>query len=1184
LKPLTYPFGETTEEESLRRFALCFVVLPALLLAGTVGYTAEFSSNDLRLSKAGGFDKVELRWGTYSSQPGAPLVPERTVYLLVPPDCEVTGISVRPEETVDLPGEYNLYPAQEPRTLSISTPPAFVPQDAAIYGSRNPYPEAALSYWSAGIKSGFQLCGVTFSPVQYVPGEHRLSLSRRVQIDVDYSPGAKTALPLTGSQVELFGTDVAELVSNPEDLKRFAPSVQETDEYEIDYLVISNAELSSNLQPFCDWKTSKGVRTEVRTTQWITTHYAGRDAPEKMRNLVIDYYQHRGLKYLLLAGDVQVAPCRLGRAIVGGEVGNIPCDMYFADLQGSWDGNRNDIFGEAGVDSVDVFADIYVGRSALDNAEHCATLLAKVKTYESNPDPAFIKKMLLPSGWLWQSENYHGHIVNDAIAEYTPGDWEDASLIDPVNANVTRDSVNAGFGFCHLAGHGNQTGVYSENGSALYTTGQAYTQQNSLRDLIIMNSMACDPGDFEYNECLTEIVVNNPHGGAICAMMNSRYGWGTPPVMGPSELLDLRFYDQYFNYDSTDIGIDHARSKDYYRNQATHDDLWRYCVYELNLLGDPQLPLWHDVPGAIQATFPDSVHTGQDTIAVHVESGGAPLANALVCAWRADEVFARARTDGAGNARLPTSIALPGMLSLVVTAPEHLPFRDSLVVLPGGQMAYVAYGSYAVDDAGQTNPNGVLEPMETVNLTVALRNLGNLDAQNVNATLRGLSGFVQLLDSVSSYGTVAAGGMAAGDGFRLTARNNVPQNALLDFTLEVTSDQGNWTIPFWVYVGYHGLSVADVDSFAGLLSVTAMGALGYDGQPSSGGRGFRYPASDTSRLYLGSFVFGTAADYLVDNYYGQPFTTLDRDWRLQDSLRYVIPRWGGNEHVVGAFSDAGFASPRNVQVRQQSIAVKQPGFSDFAIMVYDVTNAGATNLDQTFAGLFCDFDVKPTDMLHDFARTNLGKRAAYMWSALSEYPVVGVRLLSSYPLSNATVVDPACYKYPDSAMSKSMKFRMLNGAITQSATDHTADWSLAVATGPIELSSGMTRRVAFAVVGGTDSLSFLANCDSAQSWYDAHVGIEERGSATQAKQPVFSVMPNPCAGPLNVSYQVRRSGRVTIELFDASGRKTATLLDQVLPAGTGRLAWDSRGVSKGVYFLRLAADGEVFGSKLLLVN
>ena len=35
-------------------------------------------------------------------------------------------------------------------------------------------------------------------------------------------------------------------------------------------------------------------------------------------------------------------------------------------------------------------------------------------------------------------------------------------------------------------------------------------------------------------------------GGALAVIFNSRYGWGTPPVLGPSEKLDMRFYDFFF--------------------------------------------------------------------------------------------------------------------------------------------------------------------------------------------------------------------------------------------------------------------------------------------------------------------------------------------------------------------------------------------------------------------------------------------------------------------------------------------------------------------------------------------------------------------------------------------------------------------------------------------------------------
>ncbi len=41
----------------------------------------------------------------------------------------------------------------------------------------------------------------------------------------------------------------------------------------------------------------------------------------------------------------------------------IPSDLYFADLQWSYDGNRNNVFGEYSFngDTVDLYYDVYLG-------------------------------------------------------------------------------------------------------------------------------------------------------------------------------------------------------------------------------------------------------------------------------------------------------------------------------------------------------------------------------------------------------------------------------------------------------------------------------------------------------------------------------------------------------------------------------------------------------------------------------------------------------------------------------------------------------------------------------------------------------------------------------------------------------------------------------------------------------
>jgi hypothetical protein len=74
--------------------------------------------------------------------------------------------------------------------------------------------------------------------------------------------------------------------------------------------------------------------------------------------------------------------------------------------------------------------------------------------------------------------------------------------------------------------------------------------------------------------------------------------------------------------------------------------------------------------------------------------------------------------------------------------------------------------------------------------------------------------------------------------------------------------------------------------------------------------------------------------------------------------------------------------------------------------------------------------------------------------------------------------------------------------------------------------------------------------------------------------------PNPFNPMTTIRYDVPRSGRMTIDVFDVRGRKVTTLVDRVVPAGRHSVVWDGRGqdgatVPSGIYFSRLTADGGV---------
>jgi serine protease len=71
-----------------------------------------------------------------------------------------------------------------------------------------------------------------------------------------------------------------------------------------------------------------------------------------------------------------------------------------------------------------------------------------------------------------------------------------------------------------------------------------------------------------------------------------------------------------------------------------------------------------------------------------------------------------------------------------------------------------------------------------------------------------------------------------------------------------------------------------------------------------------------------------------------------------------------------------------------------------------------------------------------------------------------------------------------------------------------------------------------------------------------------------------------------VRWELSRTSRVKVDVFDVQGRRVTSLLDRVRPAGPGEVHWtgrDTRGreVASGVYFVRVQAVGQAITRRVL---
>lgn len=85
-------------------------------------------------------------------------------------------------------------------------------------------------------------------------------------------------------------------------------------------------------------------------------------------------------------------------------------------------------------------------------------------------------------------------------------------------------------------------------------------------------------------------------------------------------------------------------------------------------------------------------------------------------------------------------------------------------------------------------------------------------------------------------------------------------------------------------------------------------------------------------------------------------------------------------------------------------------------------------------------------------------------------------------------------------------------------------------------------------------------------------------SAPRYRFALYAARPNPFNPRARLEFELPRSVRARLDVFDVSGRVVSTLVDGPRPAGPGWVEWDGRDthgvqVSSGVYIYRLSVDG-----------
>ncbi|UCF70538.1 MAG: hypothetical protein JSW49_10130, partial [candidate division WOR-3 bacterium] len=239
-----------------------FSIMP--LFAATITRTMTLSMQDLHMYKANDQDVVELIGHGVLVRPGAPRMPMILHKLVIPAGAALKGVSITSEEWEEIPGIFNIVPAQPdvplPMPGKIFEPQLF-PPDPEIYASNTPYPDSTVKNGGTGNMNGYRIAHVEIFPLRYIPSQGRLLLATSITYEIEYEENRVANIIATDRQRDVFGDALRRIVTNPEDVTRFAPNVRKNTfsrslpPGDFEYVVISEPPMDTVFERFAAWKT-----------------------------------------------------------------------------------------------------------------------------------------------------------------------------------------------------------------------------------------------------------------------------------------------------------------------------------------------------------------------------------------------------------------------------------------------------------------------------------------------------------------------------------------------------------------------------------------------------------------------------------------------------------------------------------------------------------------------------------------------------------------------------------------------------------------------------------------------------------------------------------------------------------------------------------------------------------------
>ena len=747
------------------------------------GFTASFSfssiESELVSTERGNFSIINMGNSVAGGNIGDPQVPVNRELIAVPfgatPVVTVKNYTVNEYNLADY-GIERLYPMQASVSKS-EKDPKFVYNEAA-YAAKGYNEDLPLAMVTVmGTMRGVQIGALQLNAVRYDASANTIRVYNDIDVEVTFENAdmALTEQTLVNTYSPYFRTAYSALFNNRAitDIYTDHPDLWAVP---VKVLVVANRMFEAAMEPWLTWKTEKGFVMDVNYTDDIGT------SASAIKTFITNKY-NEGLAegqtptFLIIIGDNGQVP-----ASQTGSASHCVTDLYYYAVAGG---------------ANDYFADMYHSRFTCETVAEFEIVRDKSLMYEKYemPDPSYLSDVLLIAGWdsSWNPKdgkptiqyamNYYYNAEHGFNAVYN---W----LEQPYTGCYA--PMNAGVNFVNYTAHGSNTSWADPS----FTNSDVNSLTNANKYFLAMGN-CCQAADWGISgKCLGETFIVAPNKGAYAYIGScpSSYWYedyyfavgatNTFYAMPTYEESSMGCYDSSFQDDFNSISaipfvgnlaVAYSHANGY---QGSVSDQYYWESY--HVLGDGSICPFHVNPIANTVTHLPTLPIGMDFYTVTADPGS------YVGITKDGILYGAGEIGEEGTADIPmTPITSGGTAKIVVTHPQRQPY---IAEVPAAAMtgAYVAVDNYELLNTTQANYG------ETVDMSITVKNVGTLTANNLTATLSTDCEYVEIINGAGSITSLDPEQTATMEGIQFAVAPNVPDKLKAQFVLSVTDGTDVW--------------------------------------------------------------------------------------------------------------------------------------------------------------------------------------------------------------------------------------------------------------------------------------------------------------------------------------------------------------------------------------------------------